>query len=607
MKRKRVLIPYISNEAREIDIKEKAEVERKLVRFPKELGEEHPFSFKECEKLCLKYGLIKAVIDRHLDFMISPGFTVTSDVRKAEVLINKFIRDSGFDQTVRKWIFEALVKGNGFLELAVNKNTIDVKPINANYMYVDRTKKGDIIGYNQYVGAYDKFNPKKIIPFNPDEIAHLKISEIGDEAYGYGLIYPAMYSMNNLLDSEKQMHTLMKRKANSPYVANVGSIEEPATQDDVTAVGEKFEYLNNMHEWAFDHRVDLKVLDFGSLSEKFATVLEHDKETVYMCFQVPPVIMGLANVPEGLANVQIDTFERRIQSLQASAEKITEEKVFRVLLNANGIDAHVEMEWGLPSEEETNQRVQQLTILLSNMLLSPQLRAMVERDLATKLGYNEEDINLLNKPEQAEEIEREEEENIEQPEIPGEKPSAREMQEMIIKDYNLKEWLNFDYEEYKTEVLKFIETDEFKNLAAQSDLDIELGKLTHEQIEKLRGILLRNFENNGTILKIAEDLKALNLKNRKAITDKGNKYIVMTSEQRRIMIARTESTRVAAEGVINNYQNKGVEKVRFLASISDRTCTICESLNGQIFEINESRGVIPIHTMCRCSFIAVKE
>ena len=79
----------------------------------------------------------------------------------------------------------------------------------------------------------------------------------------------------------------------------------------------------------------------------------------------------------------------------------------------------------------------------------------------------------------------------------------------------------------------------------------------------------------------------------------------ISAESRPNVIARTETVRIANAGLIDLYKDNKIENVRFLAALSDRTCPICEGQNGQVFNINETIGVIPVHPMCRCSWVPV--
>ncbi len=57
----------------------KGEVEQKKVRFPAELGEEHPFNFSVVEGIYKKFGMINGVVNKFIDFVIGPGFHVEGD------------------------------------------------------------------------------------------------------------------------------------------------------------------------------------------------------------------------------------------------------------------------------------------------------------------------------------------------------------------------------------------------------------------------------------------------------------------------------------------------------------------------------------------------
>lgn len=72
-------------------------------------------------------------------------------------------------------------------------------------------------------------------------------------------------------------------------------------------------------------------------------------------------------------------------------------------------------------------------------------------------------------------------------------------------------------------------------------------------------------------------------------------------------IARTEVIRAHAEGQLDALERLGVEQVGVQVEWStagdDRVCPICEPLDGQVFKIKESHGLIPAHPNCRCAFV----
>lgn len=72
-------------------------------------------------------------------------------------------------------------------------------------------------------------------------------------------------------------------------------------------------------------------------------------------------------------------------------------------------------------------------------------------------------------------------------------------------------------------------------------------------------------------------------------------------------IARTEIIHAHAEGSLDAYEQLGVEevgvRVEWAATDDDKTCPLCEDLEGKTFTIKGARGRIPRHPNCRCSWI----
>jgi len=337
------------------------QVAQEKVKFPKELGITHPFDFEEVEGLYKKFGFVTGVVDKYVDFIVS-GFYITCKDEKAKTIIDNWMQDVDFDTILRAWVREGILKGNGYLEIGDNNA---VKLLDAKYLWVDRDDYGVIQGYNQYLGGTNnKINFKQVIHFENEQIAHMKINCVGTDAYGMGVIYPGLSFINDFLGAQKEMHMLMKRKANAPIVATLGDhTSNPPlipTDDVVTDFGKKLEWLNNKHEWSVGTGVKLEVLNFGNVGEKFAFILEHDSKMLFFSFQCPEVLMGGGSIPEGLAQVQMDAWMRNIASKQAEIEKVIEQKIFKRILKNNKLDVHVEFEWGKPSDSEKNQRIQVL-------------------------------------------------------------------------------------------------------------------------------------------------------------------------------------------------------------------------------------------------------
>jgi len=411
--------PEINSKGTTLKEKFKGDVAIKEVKFPKNLGEAHPFNFKQTELLYKTYGFVTGVVDKYIDFIIGPGFFVKSDDEKAQQIIEKTMRDFNFDTLIRSWVKEALIKGSAFLEMSgkPEEEPTGYKILDSKWMFVKRNDKGEIEKFNQIklnkrgraVSGIDK---NDFIEFDTHEIAFLPLNVVGDGVYGYGIVSPALATIDNLIGLSSNMHMLLHRKANAPIHAKIGNEEFMPNPSDVSGFGEKLETMHNKNEWATDWLVDLKVLDFGNIGDKFESALKFDEDMLFFSFQVPEVIMGRGSVPEGLAQVQMDGFERRILSLQSEIEKVIEQNIFKRILNANGLDSHVELEWGQPSSIETNIRIEKITELLKLPLLDFHLRGMLEQELAQLMGFNPKEL-------ESNEEERAREEETPVPIIPG--------------------------------------------------------------------------------------------------------------------------------------------------------------------------------------------
>lgn len=79
------------------------------------------------------------------------------------------------------------------------------------------------------------------------------------------------------------------------------------------------------------------------------------------------------------------------------------------------------------------------------------------------------------------------------------------------------------------------------------------------------------------------------------------------SRKRSLTIARTEIIHAHAEGQLDGFKDLGVEEVGLFAEWStagdDKVCPQCLPLEGQVFTIEEARGLIPRHPNCRCAWI----
>lgn len=185
------------------------------------------------------------------------------------------------------------------------------------------------------------------------------------------------------------------------------------------------------------------------------------------------------------------------------------------------------------------------------------------------------------------------------------------IQEFLIDESTVKEFASlyedsrFKFDDHLAEILTILNKDKFKHLAAKSAKDIKLGLLSKTQIETLRQLLGSAFVNNNSMRDIQLAIaRKIDLKDRYKIKN-GEKVLMLNAAERPKIIARTETIRLANEGAVKNFKNKGVEQLEYAAVLDSRTDDECTNLDGKIFDVNESKGIIPVHPGCRCTWLPV--
>lgn len=626
---------YISAESSDKYIVEefKGQVLDKPIKWPKELGAEHPFEFNDAERLYKKYGLVSATVNKFADSIVS-DFQIKLKNPNAQKLIDDFIHDTNFHTVIREWTREGVLKGNGFIELDLENTRIRV--LNSNHVFVRRTRRGRVLEYTQWLGKdLNRVNKDSnlFITFKPNEIAHLSFNKIPNDPYGVGYIWPNERVIENLVSGEQDHAKLIKRKAGSPYhikVGQPGNVVSPSVVDDVK---KNLQYLTNRTEWVTDADVDIQVIEFKDVGKNLTDSLMYYFRMFVAGVETPEVKFGSGQLNEGIAKVQESDYLTKIKSLQTQVESIIEEKIIRPFLKKQGLDEQPQFIWNLPTEEQINNKVTQITALVNSMQVSMPLRAALEIELANLLDIEglekvlitpqdakKKEEEMEQRQKEAEDAERKQEETkVPQPEVPGAKPNAAQNLDTTFKegvhtyeknplDMTLKEWVSlqeiagFNYTDYLVSILGVLKNDKFADLKAVTEVDIAEGLLPDNEIEKLRIILKDGFTKNQTIRQIEKEIKNnVNLKDR---TKEGK--VTLKAKYRPNMIARTETVRLSNDGLINMFKENNIEKVRWIAALSDRTCPICEKLNGQVFEINTTQRP-PAHVGCRCSLTSVIE
>ncbi len=77
------------------------------------------------------------------------------------------------------------------------------------------------------------------------------------------------------------------------------------------------------------------------------------------------------------------------------------------------------------------------------------------------------------------------------------------------------------------------------------------------------------------------------------------------TQERALMIARTETLRSFNTATIDSYKLAGISFAQFIVALDERTCDNCLALKGLVVPVDEARGSLPLHPRCRCTWIPV--
>ncbi len=640
--------------AKHLQEKFKGMVHDKEVKIPVRLGAEHPFDFTSAEKVLTHVGIISGAINKIKESIVG-DFSVTSDNENINAILDDFIKNTNFTSVLREWIKEGLTKGNGFMEIDLNEQRVQV--LNANNMYVKRNKNGKIMRYNQFLGKTitSSFKKEEVKEFKPRQIAHLKLNKIANGAYGIGLLYPNERTIENLILNTQDKAKIISRKAGAPIHVKVGQPGEVVDSGAIQAFSNDLKFMNNQTEWVTDPNIEMSLIDFNGVGDNIQKAIDGDVEMLAFGMEIPMVLFGKANIPEGIAKVQEKADLRKIASIREEIEMIIVNTVFKPLLLAQsgktekvkgfkpqpseGLAGDINFTWNLPGEEEKNARLEKLNMLLQNFAIDESMRRAIQIEIAKILDLEGLDETLL-KPEDADDqadqdaARKAEEEKIKQPEVPGAKPTAKasnkpkikeqnnkvasklkehisidEARDMTIREYiNLTELEGFNYSDYLIKILQKLKIDKFIDLTALNEAQLELGLLNKGEIEKLRIVLRDGFRKNKTIREIENEIaRNVDMPDR-FIEKDGKKILSVSAAARPNMVARTETVRLSNLGLKDLYEENDIEQYQYLAAIDDRTSEICQSLNGRIFNVKDGQPGVnmpAMHANCRSTIVGV--
>lgn len=136
-----------------------------------------------------------------------------------------------------------------------------------------------------------------------------------------------------------------------------------------------------------------------------------------------------------------------------------------------------------------------------------------------------------------------------------------------------------------------------------------------EAVSKVRLLATRSFEElRGVTSQMSAAMSRILAngmaegRNPRDIARDMRQSIASMTKTRAEMIARTEVIRANSEGSLDAYEKLGVKELGLEVEWSTSgagVCPRCEDMEGEVFKIEEARGLIPLHPRCKCNWLPV--
>ena len=85
------------------------------------------------------------------------------------------------------------------------------------------------------------------------------------------------------------------------------------------------------------------------------------------------------------------------------------------------------------------------------------------------------------------------------------------------------------------------------------------------------------------------------------VMNRADSYASRLLTDRSTVIARTETSRAASQGVLTSYGDYNIKSVEWVADPD--ACSECLPNDGKTFPIEEAEGMIPVHPNCECTWV----
>src|SRR3990167_5782244 len=258
--------------------------------------EQHPTDLEFLEKTYLNEPLVFGAINKTVDFVVGPGFRVTSKDKRIETLLNTQIKNLNFDTLLKNVAKDMLIYGNSYVEIDQEGNKINaLRTLSPKYIFIKRNEFGTILGYKQKIGFL-----RQSTELNTKQIIHFAHNKIGDKAYGISPISAVLPFLQIKRNIENDTAEILRKKAGAMAVYLMGDENNRANSADLANFRNQLEGQRNNQDLVTGHAINVIVPHFAGKMIDTTPFVNPMQEQILGALEVPLVIMGKANIPEGL-------------------------------------------------------------------------------------------------------------------------------------------------------------------------------------------------------------------------------------------------------------------------------------------------------------------
>jgi len=353
---------------------EKGIVTSDITDFKSESGTKvipHPDkSFKLYQQIYQKVPVAKCSVNSTVNFAIQSGYELEGS-EAAVKKIEEWIDLVNYDLMMMDAMRQMQIYGNAWLEVS-DINSPKFLPVDQMYVVVNSGDENDgqIKGYSQIIREGEEG-----IPFDPKDMVHFIWNEesgLGSGFYGVSDLKAGATVLQRLLNFQEDIGEVMHNHAQPILHWVLGSEDSPATKPQIDAfkdnLGDREVGGDLITSWGVEGKAitaDLRMVQPDGM-------LKHLENQLISALGVPATfIRGGESSNKATAEVELQTFDRRVKSIRRVVSSYTEDYIFPLITGGD----KVKIIWNEPSFETEAKKAEMVKNLVAgNMPLAVALK-----------------------------------------------------------------------------------------------------------------------------------------------------------------------------------------------------------------------------------------